>query len=148
LVKLFISFLVLLAGLASSTQGLYNGYWKDNIDLKTVLLMNSVVVFVLVIVFYIITSSDGIKLSFDKMDLSILVGGACGFFIILVFAISFPSIGALATSLLFIIAFLSASMFYDHVGALNLVARPISLEKIMGVILVIIGTFLALKTSA
>lgn len=147
MVKLFISFLVLLAGLASSTQGLYNGYWKDKIDLKTVLLMNSVVVFMLVMIFYIISSSDGIKLSFDKMNLSILVGGACGFFIILVFAISFPSIGALATSLLFIIAFLSASIFYDHVGALNLVARPISLEKIAGVFLVVIGTFLALRSS-
>ena len=148
MLKLFIGFLVLLAGLASSTQGLFNGYWKDEIDLKTVLLMNSIVVFALVVIFYMITSSDGMKLSLDKMNLSIVVGGVCGFFIILVFAISFPSIGALATSLLFIIAFLATSMFYDHIGALNLVVRPICLEKIAGVVLVIIGTFLALRSSA
>jgi uncharacterized membrane protein YdcZ (DUF606 family) len=53
----------------------------------------------------------------------------------------------LATSLLFIIAFLLTSMFYDHIGALNLAVRPISIEKIIGISLVIIGTFLSLKSS-
>ena len=148
MLKLFIGFLAMLAGLASSTQGLYNGYWKDKIDLKTILFMNSIVVLTCVVIFYIITSNDGIKFSFDKMSPSILIGGICGFFIIMIFAISFPAIGALASSLLFIIAFLSASIFYDHIGALNLVVRPISAEKITGVVLVIIGTFLALRSSA
>ncbi|MEA1954967.1 MAG: DMT family transporter [Campylobacterota bacterium] len=147
MVKLFIGFLVLLAGVASSTQGLFNGYWKDKIDLKTILLVNSLVVFAFVTVFYLLTSSDGVKFSFDKMSPSIVVGGICGFFIILVFAISFPSIGALATSLLFIIAFLITSMLYDHFGILNLTPRTISIEKIIGIILVIFGTFLSLKSS-
>ncbi len=147
LVKLFIALLALLAGAASSTQGLYNGYWKDEIDLKSILLVNSLVVFALVALFYLLTSSDGVKLSFDKMSASILVGGICGFFIIIAFAISFPAIGALATSLLFIIAFLATSMFYDQIGMLNLTPRPITLEKIIGVALVIVGTFLSLKSS-
>jgi len=66
----------------------------------------------------------------------------------MIFAISFPSIGALATSLLFIIGLLSASLFYDHIGALNLVQKSISLEKNIGVALVIIGTFLVLRSSS
>ncbi|MBN2783104.1 MAG: DMT family transporter [Campylobacterales bacterium] len=147
MVKLFIAFLTLLAGVASSTQGLFNGYWKDKLDLKTVLLANSLVVLSLVIIFYIITSKNGIKLSVEKLDASLLVGGACGFFIILVFAISFPSIGALATSFLFIIAFLSASLFYDHIGALNLTPRVITTEKVIGVVFVIVGSFLSLRSS-
>ncbi len=147
MVKLFIAFLTLLAGVASSTQGLFNGYWKEEIDLKTVLLANSLVVLAFVIIFYILNSSDGFKLSTDKMNLSILVGGACGFFIILVFAVSFPSIGALATSLLFIIAFIATSMFYDHIGALNLTPREVTTQKIIGIILVIIGAFLSLRDS-
>ncbi len=147
LVKIFIGLLVLLAGVASSTQGLFNGYWKDKIDLKTILLMNSLVVFAFVTLFYLLASSDGLKFSFDKMTPSIIVGGACGFFIILVFAISFPAIGALATSLLFIIAFLTTSLLYDHFGVLNLVPREISWEKIAGLALVIFGTFLSLKNS-
>ena len=145
--KLFIAFLSLLAGVASSTQGLYNGYWKDKIDLKTILLLNSVVVLACVVIFYIVASSDGFKLAIDKMSPSILIGGICGFFVIMIFAISFPAIGALATSLLFIIAILSTSIFYDHIGALNLATRPITMEKISGLILVIIGTFLTLRSS-
>ncbi len=51
LVKLFIGLLAVLAGVASSTQGLFNGYWKDKIDLKTILLANSIVVFSILIIF-------------------------------------------------------------------------------------------------
>ena len=146
LVKLFIAFLVLLAGLASSTQGLYNGYWKDKIDLKTVLVVNSFVVFAFVALFYLLSSSDGVKFSLEKMTPSIVVGGACGFFVILVLAVAFPAIGALATSLLFIIALLITSTLYDYFGVLNLVQREVSLENLAGIALVIVGTFLALKS--
>jgi len=146
LVKLFIAFLVLLAGVASSTQGLYNGYWKDKLDLKTVLVVNSFVVFAFVALFYLLSSSDGVKFSLEKMTPSIVVGGACGFFVILVLAVAFPAIGALATSLLFIIALLITSTLYDYFGALNLTPREISIENIVGIILVMFGAFLALKT--
>ena len=146
LVKLFIAFLVLLAGVASSTQGLYNGYWKDKLDLKTVLVVNSFVVFAFVALFYFLSSSDGVKFSLEKMTPSIVVGGACGFFVILVFAIAFPAIGALASSLLFIIALLITSTLYDYFGVLNLVQREVSLENLAGIALVIVGTFLALKS--
>ena len=147
MIKLFIVVLSLLAGAASSTQGVFNGYWKEELDLKSILLVNSLVVFALVAIFYMITSNNGIKIPMEKLDFSILVGGVCGFLIIIAFAISFPVIGALATSLLFIIAFLATSMLYDHFAVLNLVQRPISLEKIIGFILVIAGTFLSLRSS-
>ncbi len=82
------------------------------------------------------------------MEPSILVGGVCGFFVIMVFAIAFPSIGATATALLFISGLLVTSLFYDHVGALNLTVQTISLQKISGVILVLIGSYIALKSPA
>ena len=147
MVKLLIGLLALLAGVASSTQGLYNGYWKETLDLKTVLLANALVVLAFVALFYLLDTREGVTSPLEKMNLSILVGGACGFFIILAFAISFPSIGALASSLLFIIAFLSTSMLYDQFGVLNLAPRPITLQKVIGIILVIIGTFLSLRSS-
>ena len=145
MIKILIVFIALLAGIASSTQGLYNGYWKEQIDLKTILLFNALVVVVLVSVFYLLSSGDGLKLSLDKVTPSIIIGGACGFFIILAFAIAFPSLGATTTSLLFIIAFLTSSMIYDHFGALNLTPDPITFQKLIGLFLVIVGTFLALK---
>lgn len=147
MLKLFIGLLAILAGIASSTQGLYNGYWKDEIDLKTIMLVNSVVVLSFVVLFFIFTYNDGMKLSFDKMTPSIVVGGVCGFFIIIILAISFPAIGATATSLLFIVGLLSAALIYDHIGALNLLQNSISLERVVGVMLVISGTFLALKST-
>ena len=147
MVKLFIALLALLAGAASSTQGLYNGYWKEALDLKTVLLANALVVLFFVALFYLLDSSEGVKSPLEKMDLSLLVGGACGFFIIMAFAIPFPSIGALASALLFIIAFLTTSILYDNFGVLNLTPQPITLQRIIGVLLVIIGTFLSLKSS-
>ncbi|MEA3522958.1 MAG: DMT family transporter [Campylobacterota bacterium] len=146
--KLFIIILSFLSGIASSTQGLFNGYWKESIDLKTILLVNSLVVFASVIVFYLITAEDGFKFSLEKMQPSILVGGVCGFFVIMIFAIAFPSIGATATALLFISGLLITSLFYDHIGALNLSAQSISLQKVSGIILVLIGTYIALKSPA
>ena len=143
--KLFIATLTLLAGIASSTQGLFNGYWKDEIDLKTVMLVNSLVVLSFVVLFFIVTYNDGVKLSLDKMNPTILVGGTCGFFIIMILAVSFPTIGATATSLIFIVGLLSSALVYDHIGALNLIQKEMNFQKIIGILLVVIGTFLALK---
>ena len=144
--KLFIVVLSFLSGIASSTQGLYNGYWKESIDLKTVLLVNSLVVFASVVLFYIITAENGLKAPLEKMEPSILIGGFCGFFVIMVFAIAFPAIGATATSLLFISGLLIASLFYDHTGALNLAVVSISIQKIFGVLLVLAGSYIALRS--
>ena len=134
-----------LAGIASGTQGLYNGYWKESIDLKTILLINSLVVFASVVLFYLITLEDGLKMPLEKMTPSILVGGLCGFFIIMVFAIAFPAIGATASALLFIGGLLIASLFYDHIGALNLTVVTISLQKLFGILLVIVGSYITLR---
>jgi transporter family-2 protein len=146
LTKLFIILLSFLSGIASSTQGLYNGYWQEKIGLKTILLVNSLVVFTAVVFFYIVTAEGGLKLPLSKMDPSVLIGGFCGFFIIMVFAIAFPAIGATATALFFISGLLIASLFFDHTGALNLSTAHISLQKIFGVILVVAGSYIALRS--
>jgi transporter family-2 protein len=148
LTKLFIILLSFLSGIASSTQGLYNGYWQEKIGLKTILLVNSLVVFSAVVFFYIVTAEGGLKLPLGKMDPSVLIGGYCGFFIIMVFAIAFPAIGATATALFFISGLLIASLFFDHIGALNLTTAHISLQKIFGVILVVAGSYIALRSPA
>jgi len=137
-----------LSGIASSTQGLYNGYWKESIDLKTILLVNSLVVFLLVVFMYVATAEEGLNFSLNKMEPSILIGGLCGFFVIMVFAISFPAIGATATALLFISGLLIASLFYDHVGALDLKVVNISMQRIFGVLLVVVGSYIALRSPA
>lgn len=135
-----------LSGIASSTQGLFNGYWKETIDLKTILLVNSLVVFVSIVILYVLTAENGLKFPLEKMSPSILIGGFCGFFVIMVFAIAFPAIGATATALLFISGLLIASLFYDHYGILNLTVVSISVQKILGILLVMVGSYLALRS--
>ena len=146
--KLFIMILSFFAGVASSTQGLYNGYWQEKIGLKMILLVNSLVVFAAVLLFYLVTADNGLKLPVGKMDPSVLIGGICGFFIIMIFAVAFPAIGATATALFFISGLLIASLFFDHTGVLNLAVAPVSLQKIFGVLLVITGTYIALRSPA
>ncbi|KYJ85810.1 DMT family transporter [Sulfurovum riftiae] len=143
---MFIMILAFLSGVASSTQGLYNGYWQEKIGLKTILLVNSLVVFAAVLLFYLVTADNGLKLPLNKMDPSVLIGGICGFFIIIIFAISFPAIGATATALFFISGLLIASLFFDQVGALNLAVVHISLQKIIGILLVVAGSYIALRS--
>lgn len=147
MIKVVVAILVFLAGVASSTQGLFNGYWKNELDLKTVMLVNSLVVLSFVILFFIFTLNDGIKIEVDKIKPTILVGGACGFFIIMILAISFPVIGATATSLIFIVGLLSAALLYDHFGVLNLVERTLTIKRVVGILFVIIGSYLAIGSS-
>ncbi len=146
--KLFIMILAFLSGVASSTQGLYNGYWQEKIGLKAILLVNSLVVFAAVLLFYLVTAENGLKIPLNRMEPSVLIGGVCGFFIIMVFALSFPAIGATATALFFISGLLIASLFFDHTGALNLAADHISLQKLFGIALVIVGSYIALRNPA
>ena len=146
--NLFIMLLSFLSGIASSTQGLYNGYWQEKIGLKTILLVNSLVVFSAVLVFYLVTAESGWKLPLGKMGPSVLVGGICGFFIIMIFALAFPAIGATATALFFISGLLIASLFFDHTGAMALTVRSLSLQKIFGIVLVVAGSYIALRSPA
>jgi transporter family-2 protein len=138
--------LAFLAGVASSTQGLYNGYWQEKIGLKVILLVNSLVVFAAVLLFYLVSAEGGLKLPLEKMDLSVLIGGICGFFIIMVFAVAFPAIGATATALFFISGLLIASLVFDHTGALDLAVIPFSFQKLFGIVLVVTGSYIALRS--
>ena len=146
--KLLIILISFLSGVASSTQGLYNGYWQKIVGLKAILLVNAVVVLLAVVIFYLVTAEEGVKISFDKMTPSILVGGVCGFFVIMAFTLAFPAIGATATALFFIAGFLVSSFFFDYTGALNLTVVPFSLHRVVGILLVIAGSYIALRNPA
>jgi len=145
--KVLMMIIAFLSGIASSTQGLYNGYWQKIIGVKAILLVNAVVVLVAVALFYLLTTEEGNSLSFEKMTPSILIGGVCGFFVIMAFTLAFPAIGATATALFFIAGMLIASFIFDATGALNLSPVPSSFHRIFGLLLVIVGSYIALRSS-
>jgi len=144
--KVLMMIIAFLSGIASSTQGVYNGYWQKVIGLKAILLVNALVVFLAVLLFYSITTKEGISIPFAKMNPSVLIGGICGFFVIMVFALAFPAIGATTTALFFISGLLSASLFFDAIGMRNLTVVPFSLHRVLGVGLVIVGSYIALRS--
>lgn len=134
--------MTLLAGIASTTQGTFNGYWKERLDLNTILLANTLVVLACVLLLMLLTPSSDFKVPYEKINWSLAVGGISGFFVIMIFAIAFPSIGALKTILLFVFGQILAALLFDHFGLLNLKVSPIDIQKIAGMILVLMGVYL------
>ena len=43
---------------------------------------------------------------------------------------------------------LIASLFYDHTGALNLAVKSITVQKVSGILLVLAGSYIALRSPA
>jgi transporter family-2 protein len=141
-VLIFLSF---LAGVASSTQGLFNGYWQERTDLKTTMLVNMAVLLALALLLYLPDLKNGIRFPLEKMTPSILVGGVCGFLIVLAFAVAFPVLGATTTSLLYIAGLLIAAVLFDTFGTLGQHTVAFTFERALGLVLVMAGSYLAIK---
>lgn len=131
------------AGAASATQGLYNGYWTQRLDLKTVLLANAAVVFAAALLYYFWERGDAAAL-WKGAAPSLAVGGLCGTVIVVAFALAFPRLGAFHAIVLFIAGQLAAALLFDAFGLLNLPVVPVSWQRAAGALLVGIGAFLVL----
>lgn len=142
LVYLLIAF---AAGAASSIQGLFNGYWQQKIDLKTVLLVNASVVLAGAALYYgASVLREGAREGGMEMTPSILVGGVCGLIVIASMAMAFPKIGPLSAVILFIAGQMVAAMAISHFGILGM-ERPLEPLKIAGVFLTLLGAYLVVR---
>ncbi len=134
-----------IAGCASSFQGLFNGYWQQRLDLKTVLLVNATVVMVGAVIYYLImVAREGNKSGYDSMTPAIIVGGLCGLVIIAAMALVFPKIGPLNAITLFVAGQIAAALFITYFGILGSMG---SLEptKIIGAFVTLVGVYLVLR---
>jgi len=132
------------AGVASATQGLYNGYWQERLDLRSVLLANAAVVFAAALLYYLWGILQHQTRPWSDAAPSILVGGLCGLVIVVALALAFPKIGAFKAIVLFIAGQMLAALFFDALGILNLPAAAIGWQKLLGALLVGAGAFLVL----
>ena len=137
-------FLSFAAGVASATQGLFNGYWQAKLDLRTVLLVNAVVVFAAALPYYLWGPRNETGALWSEAAPSIVVGGFCGLVIVVAMALAFPKIGAFQAVILFIAGQLLAAFLFDLFGVLNLPAAQIGWQKILGALLVGVGALLVL----
>jgi transporter family-2 protein len=142
LVYLLIAF---SAGAASSLQGLFNGYWQQKLDLKTILLVNSVVVLAGAALYYgVAVLREGMKGGGEAITPSILVGGVCGLIVIASMAVVFPKIGPLAAVILFIAGQMAAAVAISHFGMLGM-GRTLDPLKMVGVFLTLLGAYLVVR---
>ena len=132
------------AGVASATQGLYNGYWQERLDLRSVLLANAAVVFAAALLYYLWGILQHQTRPWSEAAPSILVGGLCGLVIVVALALAFPKIGAFKAIVLFIAGQMLAALLFDMMGVLNLPAVAIGWQKLLGALLVGAGAFLVL----
>jgi transporter family-2 protein len=72
------------------------------------------------------------------------LGGLLGAFYVAVTIITVPALGATALVILIILGQLVAGALLDHFGVLT-ERRPITLERALGIVLVLLGTFLAIR---
>lgn len=142
LAYLLISF---AAGAASSLQGLFNGYWQQKIDLKTILLVNSVVVLAGAALYYGISFlREGMRGGGEAMTPSVLIGGVCGLVVIASMAVVFPKIGPLAAVILFIAGQMSMAVAIGYFGILGM-GGTLDPLKIVGVFLTLLGAYLVVR---
>lgn len=143
--KLFYFVLIFAAGAASSLQGLFNGYWQQRLDLKTILLVNASVVMTGALLYYaVVFLRDGTKVQWASMTPSVVVGGICGIAILAAMALVFPRIGALNAVTLFVAGQLAAALLIGTLGIMG-TAQPLDGLKIVGTLLVGLGSYLVLK---
>ena len=71
-------------------------------------------------------------------------GGLLGAFYVAVTVITVPALGATALIILIILGQLVAGALLDHFGVLT-ERRPINFERALGIALVLVGTFLAIR---
>lgn len=133
-----------IAGIASSTQNVFNGYWKDKLDLKVILLVNAVVFLIATLIYFYIGEKSNLK-TLSEATPSIIVGGVSGFLIVLILTVTFPKIGAFQSVMFLIMGQLFSAILYDYFGVLNLQQAGISIEKIIGSLFILVGAGLVLK---
>lgn len=71
--------------------------------------------------------------------------GPCGVVIIGAFSYCVPRLGATTTTVLSVVAWLAVSAIVDHFGLFNTTLRPINLNRTLGLVALIAGTWLVIR---
>lgn len=74
-----------------------------------------------------------------------LTGGLLGAFVVMVAIVSVQKIGAANMFVLIVAGQLTTAVFMDHYGMLGLKTDPITIKKVVGILLLIAGAYLVNK---
>jgi transporter family-2 protein len=135
LMKLFLAGLALIAGIAVAFQGATNQGLLKVAGIGPALLVNTVVVLVGVVCLWVAT---GAETTFFPAGASgvLYLGGVFGFIVIVAAVLVFPRLGAAYAVALMVCGQCLAALIIDHYGLMGMDKSPVTLLRVLGVVLV------------
>jgi transporter family-2 protein len=136
--KLILVVLAVVAGVAVAFQGATNQGLLKSAGIGPALMVNTAVVFIGVTVLWLAT---GAKTTFFPASASwtLYLGGVFGFIIIAAAVLVFPRLGAAYAIALMVCGQCLAAMIIDHFGLMGMEKSPATLQRVIGVLLVVGG---------
>ena len=136
--KIVFAALAIAAGLAAAMQAAANAGLSKSAGLGPALVVNTGIVLIGAIGLW---AALGAKATFFPAGASwtLYLGGLCGFVIIASLAFVFPKIGAAYAVALMIGGQCLAALLVDHFGLLGMPRDPLTMQRLVGVILVAAG---------
>ena len=136
--KIVFAALAIAAGLAAAMQAAANAGLSKSAGLGPALVVNTGIVLIGAIGLW---AALGAKATFFPAGASwtLYLGGLCGFVIIASLAFVFPKIGAAYAVALMVGGQCLAALLVDHFGLLGMPRDPLTMQRLIGVLLVAAG---------
>jgi transporter family-2 protein len=139
--KILFAFIAIAAGIATSFQSAANAGLSSRIGLGAALVLNTLVVLLGTVIFYLCSGRDGPFFP-SGTPWYLYVGGLCGFIVILSLAFVFPKIGAGVTIAILVLGQGAAALAIDHFGLLGMPKEPVTFARAAGMFLACSGVAL------
>jgi transporter family-2 protein len=136
--KLIFAALAVVAGVAVAFQGATNQGLLKSAGIGPALVINTVVVLIGATALWLAT---GARTTFFPAGASwvLYLGGVFGLIIITAAVLVFPRLGAAYAIALMVCGQCLAAMIIDHYGLMGMEKSPVTLPRVLGVVLVVVG---------
>ena len=142
--KILYYLLPILAGVAITIQSGINSQLRAAIQHPLMAAFISFLVGTVALVILLICSRQAIPTigTYQEVNWYKFTGGLLGAFVVFVALISVQKIGASNMFILIIAGQLLTAVLMDHFGILGMKVSPVNLQKIIGILLVVVGAYL------
>ncbi|HEY0454908.1 MAG TPA: DMT family transporter [Verrucomicrobiae bacterium] len=142
MVLLLYILLALLLGVASSFQGTFNAALARQTSFPQALMINTSIVLLGTFVIFLVAPGGRTLQSLAKVPPHLYLGGVCGVVIISIAAWIFPRLGVGYAVVLGIVGQLLTALLIDHNGWFGIPCKPMTLTRVIGMILLLAGVWL------
>jgi transporter family-2 protein len=137
-----LGFFILAAGIASSVQAVVNAEVGRRTDPITAATISFIVGLAVLLVVGMVSGRLQLAEATQLPPL-LLTGGLFGVLIVTGFATVVPVLGVTESTLIYILGSLAAALAIDAFGLLGAPQIPVTLTRIAGIVLAVVGFFLA-----